>query len=300
MRLATMTTLFREKRGTDDHISYIESIQRCKETGFSVLDFNMCAMIHNKTELNGPNWEAELEKIKIAAQHYGVEFSQSHLPYLPGNKPYPAGSEEETFFDEITRRSLVASHVLGVKAAVVHPLTEQVVEEHSEEANLKLNHQFYDSIVEEAAKLNVNIAFENMADLNNKRRFGSIAEELITLVDSFNDPHVGICWDIGHGNRVYKNQVRPIRLLGDKIIALHVDDNHGTTDDHLLPFLGNIDWETIMPLLTEIGYKGDFVYEIKTNNYMPDELKNLTARFCYEVGEYLLALASLPKSGKVK
>src|SRR5690606_25054692 len=156
---------------------------RCKEAGFSVLDFNMCAMLHNKTELNGPDWETELEKIRIAAQHEGVEFSQSHLPYLPGNKPYPAGSEEEAFFNEITRRSLIASHVLGVKAAVVHPLTEQIIEEHSEEASLKLNHQFYDSIVEEAVKLNVNIAFENMVDTNNRRRFGSLAEELITLVD---------------------------------------------------------------------------------------------------------------------
>lgn len=295
MRLATMTTLFREKRGADEHISYIESIQRCKETGYSVLDFNMCAMVHNKTELNGPNWEAELEKIKITAQELGVEFSQSHLPYLPGNKPYPAGSEEEAFFAEITRRSLIASSMLGVKAAVVHPLTEQVVEEFSEEANMQLNHRFYDPIVEEAVKLNVNIAFENMVDKDNKRRFGSIAEELITLVDSFKTQHVGVCWDIGHANRMYKSQVRPIRLIGDRLIALHVDDNHGTTDEHLLPFLGNIDWETIMPLLTEIGYKGDFVYEIKTNNYMPDELKNLTAKFCYEVGGYLLALADSPK-----
>ncbi|MBW7453598.1 sugar phosphate isomerase/epimerase family protein [Paenibacillus sepulcri] len=300
MRLATMTSLFREKRGADDHISYIESIQRCKDTGFSVLDFNMCAMIHNKTELNGSNWEAELEKIKIAAQNLGVEFSQSHLPYLPGNKLFPAGSEEEAFFNEITWRSLIVSHELGVKAAVVHPLTEQVFEEHNEEANLNLNHQFYDSIVEEAVKRNVNIAFENMVDTNIKRRFGSIAEELITLVDSFNDSHVGVCWDIGHANRMYKSQVRPLRLLGERIIALHVDDNYGLTDDHLLPFLGNIDWETIMSLLTEIGYKGDFVYEIKTNNYMPDELKNVTAEFCYKVGEYLLSLGNAPKSGEVK
>jgi sugar phosphate isomerase/epimerase len=146
--------------------------------------------------------------------------------------------------------------------------------------------------MEQAAKLNVNLAFENMFDATGKRRFGATAEELIELVDSYNDPRVGVCWDIGHANKVYSSQLRPIRLLGERIIALHVDDNHGVTDDHLLPFLGNIDWESIMPLWNEIGYKGDLVYEIKINNHMPEQLKELTAGYSYQVGEYLLSLAN--------
>jgi sugar phosphate isomerase/epimerase len=299
MRLATMTSLFRERRGEDGHIGYAESIQRCKNAGFSVLDFNMCAMIHSKTELNTPHWEAALYQIKEAAVKAGVEFCQSHPPYLPGSKRYPAGSEEEAFFNEITRRSLIASSVLGVKAAVFHPLSEMSPEEHSLEANLRLNHHVYEPIMEQAVNLNVNFAFENMFDGVGKRRFGATAEELIELVDSYNDHRVGVCWDIGHANRVYSSQLRPIRLLGERIIALHVDDNHGTADDHLLPFLGNIDWESIMPLWNEIGYKGDFVYEIKLNNHMPEPLKDLTARFSYQIGEHLLSLATAaPKHDK--
>jgi sugar phosphate isomerase/epimerase len=292
MRLATMTSLFRERSEGDGHIGYEESIQRCKNAGFSVLDLNMCAMIHNKTEMNGPDWKVALYRIKEAAEKVGVEFCQSHPPYLPGNKLYPAGSEEETFFNEITRRSLIASSVLGVKTAVFHPLTEMSLNEHSMEANLRLNHQVYDPIMEQAAKLNVNLAFENMFDANGRRSFGVTAEELIELADSYNDPRVGVCWDIGHANRVYASQLRPIRLLGKRIIALHVDDNQGLADDHLLPFLGNIDWKSIMPLWNEIGYKGDFVYEIKMNNSMPEELKDLTAGYSYQVGQYLLSLAN--------
>lgn len=292
MRLATMTSLFREQRSKDGHIGYAESIRRCRDAGFSVLDFNMCAMIHNKTELNGPDWEKAVDQIRNTAEKLGVEFCQSHLPYLPGGKLYPPGSEEEAFFQEITRRSLIASSILGVKAAVVHPLTEKLLEEHSREANLRLNHQVYDPLVEEAVRRKVRIAFENMVDANNKRRYGAIAEELIELVDSYGDSSVGICWDTGHANRVYSNQERPLRLVGKRLIALHIDDNLGVTDDHLLPFLGTVDWETIMPLFQEIGYEGDLVYEIKINNFMPDELKDLTARFCRQVGEHLLSLAA--------
>lgn len=297
MRLATMTSLFRELRNREGHIRYTESIQRCSDAGFSVLDFNMCAMIHNKTELNGPDWEQALDQIKNRAEKLGVEFCQSHLPYLPGGNLYPSGSEEEAFFQEITRRALIASSVLGVKAAVVHPLTEKLLEEHSEEANLRLNHRVYDPLVEEAVKRKVRIAFENMVDASNKRRYGAIAEELIQLADSFQDRSVGICWDTGHAHRVYSRQERPLRLVGKRLIALHIDDNFGVTDDHLLPFLGTIDWETIIPLLQEIGYEGDLVYEIKINNHMPDELKDLTARFCRQAGEYLLSLAGCRTSG---
>ena len=40
MRLGTMTTLYREQRGTEEHIDYIESMRRCRAAGFQVLDFN--------------------------------------------------------------------------------------------------------------------------------------------------------------------------------------------------------------------------------------------------------------------
>lgn len=291
MRLATMTSLFRENREKAEHTSYIESMHRCKAAGFDVLDFNMCAMTRKKTELNGDDWEKVANDIRNEAERIGVEFSQSHLPYRGGSGLSFTTQEEEDFFDEMTRRGLIISNILGVKWAVVHPVTETISAEHDLEANINLNHRIFEKTIDLAMKLDVGIAYENMVDTHTKRRFTATADELIALIDSYHDPRIGACWDIGHGNRVYDNQIRPIKLLGKRIKALHVNDNFGSTDLHLLPFLGDVKWEAIMKVLTEIGYEGDFVYEIRMNNYMPDKLKDMSAKFAYDVGKYLLSLA---------
>ncbi|WP_230399377.1 sugar phosphate isomerase/epimerase family protein [Novisyntrophococcus fermenticellae] len=290
MRLATMTNLFRDQRGLDTHIGYIESMRRCKAAGFDTLDLNMCAMFPGKTEFNREDWRAQADKIREEAEKLGIVFSQSHPPYRPSKFPHFKTKEEEDYFDEITRRSIIISGMLGVKWAVMHPVTACENAEYSLEEDIASNHEVFASVIELAAKENVGIAFENMADRDNKRRFGATVSELKSLVDSFGDAKMGVCWDIGHGNRMYMDSVRPIKEMGEYIKALHVDDNHGGNDEHLVPFLGSINWEGVMKALKEIGYEGDFVYEIKLNDYMPDALKDSAAKFAAEIGRYLVSM----------
>ena len=45
------------------------------------------------------------------------------------------------------------------------------------------------------------------------------------------------------------------------VVCTHVHDNyHG--DDHLLPFLGQIDWKTMTTILREAGYSGNITLEL--------------------------------------
>lgn len=290
MRLATMTNLFRNQRGLDTHISYIESMRRCKEAGFDVLDLNMCAMWAGKTEFNNDDWMFQADRVREEAEKLGVVFSQSHPPYRPHKFPHFEKEEDEEYFNEITRRSIIISGMMGVKWAVLHPVTSIENGEYILEQDIASNREVFDPVIELAIKENVGIAFENMCDRDNKRRFGTTTTELKALIDAFHCDKVGACWDIGHGNRVYYDSVRPIREMGKYIKALHVDDNHGGTDEHLVPFLGTIKWEEVMQALKDIGYEGDFVYEIIINDHMPNELKDAAARFAAEVGRYLVSL----------
>ena len=46
-----------------------------------------------------------------------------------------------------------------------------------------------------------------------------------------------------------------------------------------------------MPLLKEIGYEGDFTYEVHGFfSGLPDELRVRAGKFAYEVGQYLIGL----------
>jgi sugar phosphate isomerase/epimerase len=286
-----MTTHFRDQRETKELTGYVESMNRCLQAGFTVLDFNLCALLRGGTELNGDDWKEKLALIVHEKEKLGLEFVQSHPPYRPFPGSRFPGPEEETRFNLLTERALDASAAMGVPWAVMHPVSELDSGECDLEVNLAANHAAFDRAVEYANKRGVGIAFENMADSNNRRRFGATAEELLALADSFRGATVGICWDTGHAHRVYLDQIPAIKKLGRRIKATHINDNVGSDDRHLLPFLGTIPWEGVIKAFKESGYEGDLIYEITLNNRMPRELKDMSAKFSYDVGRYLLSLA---------
>ena len=290
MRLSTMTNLFYEER--EDKKNFLNSVRRTNAVGFKVMDFCMCPFQRHETEMLGDDWEERTYEIANEAAKLGVEFSQSHLLYAkPLTRRKTAadeGCEQNEFFIWATQRAIRISAMLGVKWAVVHPV--QLSEDADLERDIKYNHEIYDKYVELASSLGVGLAFENMADVDNKRRFGVTADELGALVDSFGSEYVGACWDFGHGNRVFSNQCEQLIKLGDRLKATHVDDNVGKDDLHIIPFFGTVKWHNIMKTLHEINYAGDFNFELASCKRMPPELKQATVEYIYKVGEYLMSL----------
>lgn len=290
MRLGTMTSLFRDRRGTTEKIGYLESIRRCYEAGFRILDCNLCALSRHQTNLDGDDWKERVDEIRNEAEKLGVEFVQSHPPYR-GRLDDLETEEGREHFRKMLLRAIEISAMLGVRWAVMHPVTAPNISSFDIEENVRENLHVFDKELELAHKLNVGLAFENMCDGPQRRRFGVTPGELIALMDACDSPLVGICWDVGHANRQSEDQVPSIMKLGNRIKALHIDDNRGQQDLHIMPFLGNIKWEEVMHALYASGCNADLIYEIGIcGASMPDELKDLSARYCYQVGEYLLSL----------
>jgi sugar phosphate isomerase/epimerase len=290
MNISTMTGMFAKRRHSKEFISVFESIEYCKEAGFDTLDLSLTALFRDESEFNAENWRELAVALREEADKIGVSFCQSHLPFRPMKLAMNHGTEEEErFLESMIDRALEVSAIAGVKWAVVHPVCAIGVSCEETEAHIKANHQTYDKLVEKANDLGVGIAFENVTD-KKKRRFGSMASELVSLVDSFKNESIGICWDFGHGAIMYENQVDGIKQVGNRLKAVHVADNWGINDDHLPPFFGNNNWEEIMGTLREIGFDGNMVFEVRINGNMPDELKHISAVYCAELGKYLISL----------
>lgn len=285
-----MTNLFYEPR--EDGKSFLNSVIKSHEVGFRVLDFNMCAFQRHETELLGDDWEQKVYEIANEAARLGVEFAQSHLPYpKPISRRKLAtdeGCEKNEFFMWATERAIRVSGALGVKWAVVHPVQPSI--DSGAEESLAYNHEIYDRYLELASSMGVGFAFENLADVDGKRRFAAISEDLCNLVDSYDSDKVGACWDFGHGNRVYADQLPKLRMLGSRLKATHVDDNMGKDDLHTIPYFGSVKWEEAMKLLREIDYHGAFTYELSCCRRIPDELRKPTVEYVYRVGQYLMSL----------
>lgn len=289
MRLSTSTNTFSGLPG-GGYIAYKESMKRCYDVGYRVLDINFCQSINGRSDLFKDNWQELIEELKEEADQLGVEFSQSH-PVFVGGHILDHDEEKQERYHEMMRRSMIASSILGVKWAVLHP-TQARDTEFDTKANVEENMKMHDEAVNLALKLGVGIAFENMIEgPRTKRRFSSHAGELVELIDAYNDSRIGACWDFGHGNYLYKDQSIALRTLGKRLKALHVNDNDGTGDYHMFPFHGTVDWHKVLPVLAEIGYEGDFTYETHGEfSKLPDSLRDQVAQAGVEIAKYCVSV----------
>ena len=83
------------------------------------------------------------------------------------------------------------------------------------------------------------------------------------LVDSIASPDLCVCMDTGHLNLTGGHWSDFADWAGDRLKALHIADNMGKTDNHILPYgLGTIRWEGFADTLRSIGYEGLFNFEV--------------------------------------
>lgn len=130
-----------------------------------------------------------------------------------------------------------------------------------------------------AQPLGVQIAVEVIP--NELSRAGSIVHFVEDDLDG-----VGICLDFGHAH-LDGDVIDAVETVSEHLIATHVHDNRGRSDDHLLPFDGTIDWAGTLLAVQKIGYDGPFMFEIVAQGSTKDTLAR--ARTTREQMEQLLA-----------
>ena len=82
----------------------------------------------------------------------------------------------------------------------------------------------------------------------------STPERLVHLIEEQLDGlDVGICFDYGHAN-LMGDLAEAIETVSGHLWTTHVHDNRGREDEHLVPFMGTINWETAMMETQKIGY----------------------------------------------
>ncbi len=109
--------------------------------------------------------------------------------------------------------------------------------------------------------------------------------------------NLGICLDMGHlhltNGRGQANQSQREFILGagDLLKALHVTNNSGQGDDHLMPYSSRlgIDYREVIRALDEIGYKGLFNLEILGENRAPMAIRRAKLDFIRTMCSYMLS-----------
>jgi sugar phosphate isomerase/epimerase len=85
----------------------------------------------------------------------------------------------------------------------------------------------------------------------------------------------GICLDVGHA-LLLGDVVEAIETTAEHLLTVHLHDNHGRADDHLVPFEGRIDWSAALMAVQKVGYDGVFLMELGRTAAPPEVLARAT------------------------
>ena len=113
-----------------------------------------------------------------------------------------------------------------------------------------------DEICSAAEPLGVRVAIEVIP--NELSTAASIVAMLERDIDSAT---AGLCMDFGHAF-LMGDVPDAIETAAEHLIATHVHDNKRREDDHLVPYLGAIDWSAALTTMQKIGYDGTYLMEL--------------------------------------
>lgn len=249
-----------------------KGLQIVKESGFDAIDYDLT---HYKQE-DSVYWgsedafESHFAKIRKVADDLELEIGQTH-GRCGGYHPVKEGYNE--WFHQITEKDLKASQILGSPACVIHFIESTRWGQQPAETMRSVSNEMFQAIIPYAEKYQVKIALETFGAARVKgdriRDFFADPAEFLWQYQQMNTKYKTICVDTGHTHEAGSFWVPSvedmIRRLGKDISLLHLHDNSGHWDDHMLLGMGTICWPAVFDALEEIGYCGNYNCEINLN-----------------------------------
>ena len=277
-----------------------ERVRHIVDAGFRHIDLNLYEDA-DILPFMGEDWAERALALRRYAESLGADFVQAHSP--GGN---PLGSTEEQ--DKIVRttcRSIEVCELLGIPCTVVHSGYLPGV---GKEEYYRLNRAFYERLLPTAERCGVMVLIENSTRANmGEKYFFFDGADMAEFLDWMGHPLLHACWDTGHAN-VEGHQCADLLALGSHLKALHINDNRGRMDEHLMPYAGSVSMDEVMDGLLRSGYQGYFTLEasstpIRPGNWLvpksvwpaqqrllepPLFLYDGLERLLYQLGEYIL------------
>lgn len=244
-------------------------LEICRESGFDAVDYSLECYKPGDAIYGGSDdaFEAHFDAIRKKAESLGLEISQTHgrcESYFPNDE------EQHRRMDQLCGQDLRATALLGAPACVIHFINSSRWGKQPAELMHRVSSEMFDNLVPFAEQHQVSIAMETFGAARVSgariRDFFADPTEFKRQFDRLDTKYKTICVDTGHTHEAGSFWVPPaqdmIRILGKDISILHLHDNSGHWDDHLLPGMGNIKWPAVFDALEEVGYSGVYNFEL--------------------------------------
>lgn len=239
--------------------------RKMKEYGFDYADLGIDPDLSKTTKEECIAWAL---KEKRMAEEAGVKLWQVHGPWRW--PPHDETEELRAQRAELMKVSMDATAAIGCRYWVIHPMMpfgdygarpDLDVEEF-----YRINTDFFERIIlPYAEERNLIVCFENMPMVG---MHISSPERTLAFIRKINRPSFQFCLDTGHAIILKTSPADAVRMAGENLKVLHIHDNMGNRDEHLLPQCGLIDWKDFGAALQEIGFDGVFSLELGWGNFI--------------------------------
>ncbi|MEE9151233.1 MAG: sugar phosphate isomerase/epimerase family protein [Thermoplasmata archaeon] len=211
------------------------------------------------------------EDIREAKDSYDIHFAV-HAPFGDLNIASLNPQIRENSITQIIEAIRISSD-LGIRMVTIHPGHKSPLGVYFTDKIRETNKKSLMELDRAQEEYGVVLALENIPTM--WISLCSNAKEMKELIEGTN---IKICFDVGHAH--ISKTVNDFMELKEAFANLHLHDNHGDKDKHLVLGEGDIDFKRI---LREIkGYQGDFVIEstslmqgIKSKAILSEMLKDL-------------------------
>ena len=303
MKLATTTAEFRFWCRTP-----AEEVRCFEGSGYRCLDLSLYMTASRESPFGQPGegWKKLIDDAGEEATRLGLTFCQTHLP---DGAPYFDGSDRDLIVTA-TRRCIEGCAALGIRDLVIHPRS---MPGYRREIFTEKNIEYLGQFLPQVEKNGQYLLIENTSTPRIPCYFPVTARELLDFISDLGHPRVRCCWDTGHAHMSGLHQYDELTELGGFLAGLHINDNFGSEDLHMIPYFGNCNFDAVIRALVGIGYPGCFTLEgtnsVRTHDVWmhyrhpfvldgkqvtcafdpPLELKKRAVALQYETGKYMLS-----------
>ena len=221
-----------------DHMDYAQRFRLIRQAGFD----GVCLGWIEKYE--HPDYRGQ----PGLARREGLWVENIHVDFLKANHIWEDTAAGQAVF-EYYLKCVDDCAAFEVPAMVMHADIG-----HNPPTVSELGFARFGRLIDGAERRGVTIAVENLT------RTAQVDRARL-LLERFDSPHFGFCFDSGHRN-VCRVGHEWLARWPERLKALHLHDNDGTDDQHLLPFDGTTDWPMLMHAIAVTGYRGPTALEV--------------------------------------
>jgi L-ribulose-5-phosphate 3-epimerase len=218
--------------------------------------------------------ETQTSQLKLARRE-GLFVENIHTPFLDVNNLWLANATGDRF-ENTLKQCIIDCGRHEIPTAVIH-VTQSATPPSPNQIGLDRLKR----LVELAESKKVNLALENL------RR----PEYLDYIFAKLQSDRLGFCYDAGH-EHCYCRATDLLAKYGSKLMALHLHDNDGQTDQHQIPGEGTVDWPVLKVKLRQTGYSGPMALEVIRQTIANDDTGETAGQYlqrAFQAASRLLA-----------